>query len=142
MLSATMALNGFISMGVSQDWATHMIGHELTALTGITHGASLAIVLPGTMHVRRDEKREKILQYAKRVFDINEKDENLAIDLAISKTDQFFRTLGLKTKLSENNINESVINIIIERFKNRDVHFGENRQTDYLVIENILKYCK
>lgn len=142
MLSATMALNGFISMGVSQDWATHMIGHELTALTGITHGASLAIVLPGTMHVRRDEKREKILQYAKRVFDINEKDEKLAIDLAISKTDQFFRTLGLKTKLSENNINESVINIIIERFKNRDVHFGENRQTDYLVIENILKYCK
>ncbi|MPM53629.1 Alcohol dehydrogenase YqhD [bioreactor metagenome] len=142
MLSATMALNGFISMGVSQDWATHMIGHELTALTGITHGASLAIVLPGTMHVRRDEKREKILQYAKRVFDINERDENLAIDLAISKTDQFFRTLGLKTKLSENNINESVINIIIERFKNRDVHFGENRQTDYLVIENILKYCK
>lgn len=142
MLSATMALNGFISMGVSQDWATHMIGHELTALTGITHGASLAIVLPGTMHVRRDEKREKILQYAKRVFDINEKDENLTIDLAISKTDQFFRTLGLKTKLSENNINESVINIIIERFKNRDVHFGENRQTDYLVIENILKYCK
>ena len=47
MLCATMGLNGFVAMGVRQDWATHMIGHELTALHGLTHGATLAIVLPG-----------------------------------------------------------------------------------------------
>ena len=56
MLSATMALNGFIAMGVSQDWATHMIGHEITALHGLTHGHTLAIVLPATLQVLHEEK--------------------------------------------------------------------------------------
>ena len=61
MMSATMGLNGFIAMGVEQDWSTHMIGHELTALTGLTHGHTLAIVLPGTMQVLRKEKGDKIV---------------------------------------------------------------------------------
>ncbi len=70
MLCATMALNGFIGMGVSQDWATHMIGHELTALHGLTHGESLAIVLPATMTVLSEQKKGKILQYGERIWNI------------------------------------------------------------------------
>jgi len=66
MLSATMGLNGFIAMGVAQDWATHMIGHELTALHGLTHGATLAIVLPGTLRVLSAQKGDKLLQYGER----------------------------------------------------------------------------
>lgn len=58
MMSATMALNGFIAMGVSQDWATHMIGHELTALHGMTHGQTLAIVFPGTLRTLADKTRQ------------------------------------------------------------------------------------
>lgn len=141
MLSATMALNGFIAMGVSQDWATHMIGHELTALSGITHGHSLAVILPGTMDIRRDEKGDKILQYGERVWNITGTDRNATIDRIIDKTEEFFRSLGLKTRLSENNIGDDVIKEITERFKTRGVHFGENGLNDFIVTEKILKRC-
>ena len=67
MLSATLALNDMIRMGVTQDWATHMIGHELTALHGLTHGATLAIVINGTLRVLRGQKRGKLLQYGERI---------------------------------------------------------------------------
>ena len=80
MMTATMALNGFIAMGVSQDWATHMIGHELTALHGLTHGHTLAIVLQGTMSVLRKEKEAKILQMGERVFGITSGTNNKRID--------------------------------------------------------------
>ena len=72
MLCATMGLNGFIAMGVPQDWATHMIGHELTALHGVTHGQTLVVVLPALMSVMREQKKGKILQYGERVFGIRE----------------------------------------------------------------------
>lgn len=141
MLSATMALNGFVSMGVSQDWATHMIGHELTALTGITHGHSLSIILPSTMDMRRGEKGEKIIQYGQRVWNITGTDKDSTIDKIINKTEEFFRSLGLKTKLSENNIGEDILKEIVNRFRLRGVQFGENRLNDYLLTEKILKRC-
>lgn len=141
MLCATMALNGFVSMGVSQDWATHMIGHELTALTGITHGHSLSIILPSTMDMRRGEKGEKIIQYGQRVWNITGTDKDSTIDKIINKTEEFFRSLGLKTKLSENNIGEDILKEIVNRFRLRGVQFGENRLNDYLLTEKILKRC-
>lgn len=140
MLSATMALNGFISMGVSQDWATHLIGHELTALKGITHGHTLAIILPGTMWELRNEKMGKILQYGKRVWDIDCKDNDKAVKMIIEKTGEFFRSLGLKIRLSENGVGEDTIKIIRERFRERDYHLGENRSVDAEVAERILRY--
>ena len=89
MLSATMGLNGFIAMGVTQDWATHMIGHELTALHGLTHGATLAIVLPGTLRTLRKQKEGKILQYGERVWGINSGTTEERVSQAIEKTEQF-----------------------------------------------------
>jgi len=139
MLSATMGLNGFIAMGVTQDWATHMIGHELTALNGITHGHSLTIILPGTMWVLRGEKGEKIVQYGKRVWGIEHPDKEVAIKLTIDKTEEFFRSLGLKTRLSENGVGEETINEIVRRFTERDVHVGENRSVDAQVARQILE---
>ena len=82
MLSATMALNGFIAMGVSQDWATHMIGHEITALHGLTHGHTLAIVLPATLQVLHEEKGDKLLQYGERVWGITSGTREERIDEA------------------------------------------------------------
>ena len=95
-----MALNGVIAVGVPQDWATHMIGHELTAMFGIDHAQTLAIILPALLDVQRKQKRVKLLQYAERVWQINSNEEE-KIDLAIQKTRSFFESLGIKTRLSE-----------------------------------------
>lgn len=126
MLTATMGLNGFISMGVDEDWATHMIGHELTALCGLDHGETLAIVHPGVMDVMRKEKRGKLLQYARRVWNITIENEEQAIDEAIAKTESFFRSIGKKTRLSEYGIGDDVIETIVERFKQRGWNVGEH----------------
>lgn len=125
MLTATMGLNGFISMGVEEDWATHMIGHELTALCGLDHGETLAIVHPALMYVMREEKKGKLLQYAKRVWNINLDNEDQSIDLAIEKTEEFFRSIGKKTRLSEYNIGDDVIEEIVKRFTERGWNVGE-----------------
>ena len=68
MWTATLALNGLIGAGVPQDWATHMLGHELTVLHGLDHAQTLAVILPAMLQIRREEKREKLLQYADRVW--------------------------------------------------------------------------
>lgn len=138
MMSATMALNGFIAMGVSQDWATHMIGHEITALTGLTHGHTLAIVLPGTMNVLRRTKGEKIIQLGKRVFGITTGSADERIDATIHAVEQFFRSLGLTTRLSEENIGQDVIDEIERRFNERGVHFGEDGLVTGAVAKEIL----
>jgi NADP-dependent alcohol dehydrogenase len=115
--SATMALNGIIGAGVPQDWATHMIGHELTALFGIDHGQTLAIVYPALLEVRRTQKRAKLLQYAERVWHIEKGGEDEKIDLAIKKTREFFESLGVKTRLSEYGVTADKIPVVIEQLK-------------------------
>ena len=115
--SATMALNGIIGTGVPQDWTTHMIGHELTALFGIDHGQTLAIVYPAVLEVRRDKKRAKILQYAERVWNITNTDEDEKIDLAIKKTRDFFESIGINTHLSQYGVSVDKIPVIIEQLK-------------------------
>lgn len=142
MLSATMGLNDFIRMGVTQDWCTHMIGHELTALHGIDHGASLAIVLNGTLKVLKEQKRGKLLQYAERIFNITEGNEDERIDKALEKTEAFFRSLGLATHLSEAGIGEDTINAIAEKFNKAGVAFGENQNVTGDVAKEILLAVK
>jgi len=115
--SATMALNGIIAAGVPQDWATHMIGHELTALFGIDHGQTLAIVLPALLDVRREQKRAKLLQYAKRVWCIENGNEEEKIDQAIQRTRDFFESLGVKTHLSRYGVTADKIPVIVEQLK-------------------------
>lgn len=142
MLSATMGLNGFIAMGVSQDWCTHMIGHELTALCGLTHGATLAIVFNGTLRTLRHQKKDKILQYGERVWGITEGDEETRIDKTIEKTVSFFQSLGLSTRLSEEHIADSVILEIERRFNERHAAFGEAGNVDGAMARKILENCK
>ena len=139
MLSATMALNGFISMGVIQDWATHMIGHELTALHDITHGETLAIVLPGTFRVLKEQKKAKLVQYGERVWEISEGNDDERADRAIEKTEEFFRNLGLATRLHEKNVGEETILEVQRRFYERKVAFGENRNVTGDIAAQILR---
>ena len=141
MLSATMALNGFIAMGVSQDWGTHMIGHELTALHGLSHGHTLAIVYPATLRVLKEDKAGKILQYAERVWQISTGSNEERINKAIAKTEEFFRSLGLTTRLNEEQIGEATINEIEKRFTERNVAYGENGKVPAAVARQILESC-
>jgi len=141
MMCATLALNGFTAMGVTEDWATHLIGHEITALHGTTHGQTLVIVLLGLMDVMRKQKRAKLLQFGDRVFNITEGNEEERIDKTINSCEQFFKSIGLATKLHELNIGIETINIIKERFLQRGTHLGEQGNIDGIVTEKILKKC-
>lgn len=121
MWAATMALNGLLSVGVKSDWATHQIGHELTALHGLDHAVTLAIVLPGLLMQKRDERSVKLLQYAERVWNITDGTDTEKMNMAISKTEEFFKSLGIKTKLSDYSIGSDTIDKIINRLEKRGV---------------------
>ena len=138
MLTATMALNDFIAMGVPQDWATHMIGHEITAFTEITHGYTLAIVFPQLLRVMKDEKRDKILQYGARVWGITVGSADERIEATIDRTEMFFRSLGVKTKLSEYGVCEDIISKRVTRFEIRGTVLGENKTVTPEKVEKIL----
>jgi NADP-dependent alcohol dehydrogenase len=140
MWAATMALNGIISRGVPEDWTTHNIGHEITALHGVDHARTLAIVLPGVMNVMRESKKQKIIQLGQRVWGISETDENKAIDLTIAKTVEFFELMGLQTRLHEYKIPVLTIDEIVERMEERgSVNIGENKLVGSDEIRKILK---
>lgn len=109
MFSATLALNGLIATGVSEDWTTHMIGHEITALHGIDHARTLAAVLFGVMAVRRSQKQGKLLQYAERVWGITSGSDDDRIDDAIARTRAFFEELGVPTRLSAYGLDANAI---------------------------------
>ncbi|MDO6507877.1 iron-containing alcohol dehydrogenase [Colwellia sp. 4_MG-2023] len=115
MWSATMALNGLIGAGVPQDWSTHMIGHELTGAFGIDHARTLSIVLPAVMKVCKEQKREKLLQYASRVWGVNKGDENTRIDQAIQLTEAFFEKMQVPTRLSDVELGSKDIDLLVER---------------------------
>lgn len=119
MWSCTMALNGLIQKGVPSDWATHMIGHELTALYNIDHARTLAIIGPNLFRVLFDTKKEKLAQYGKRVFQLTGTEEEIA-QKAIEATVAFYHTMGMKTKISENASNiENTADFIVKRFEER-----------------------
>lgn len=140
MWAATMALNGLIGVGVPQDWATHMIGHELTAFHGIDHGQTLCIVLPGIMKLKRENKTEKILQYGERVWQITEGTVDERIDATIQKTVEFFESVGIKTKLADYGVGSEIVAKVVDRFVKRGIKaIGERGDLTTNDIANILE---
>jgi len=140
MWCATMALNGLISTGVPQDWATHMIGHELTALHGIDHAQTLAIVLPSMLRVRKEAKRAKLLQFAERVWDIREGSEDSRIDSAISRMQDYFEQMGVKTRLSDYQLGANDIPPVIAALEaHRMLTIGEKRDVTLDVSRQVLE---
>ena len=118
--SATMALNGLIQKGVPSDWATHMIGHELTALYEIDHARTLAIIGPNLYRVMFETKKDKLAQYGKRVWNIQGNSTEEIAEKAIEKTVEFFHKMGMKTKLSENTEEyANTADFIVNRFEER-----------------------
>ena len=120
MWSCTMALNGLIQKGVPSDWATHMIGHELTALYGIDHARTLAIIGPNLYRVMFETKKGKLAQYGKRIFNLTGTEEEIAKE-AINKTVEFFHTMGMQTKLSDcTKEYAKTADFIVNRFEERN----------------------
>ncbi|SFL33733.1 NADP-dependent alcohol dehydrogenase [Methylobacterium pseudosasicola] len=117
MWTATLALNGLIGAGVPQDWATHMIGHELTAAHGIDHARTLAVVLPSLLRDRRAAKRGKLLQYAERVWGITDGTEDARINAAIARTEDFFHGLGIRTRLADYGLDAAAIDPLVAQLE-------------------------
>lgn len=114
MWTATLALNGLIGSGVPQDWATHMLGHELTALHNLDHAQTLAIVLPSMLRERKSSKLDKLVQYGERVWGIREGSTEEKAEAAIAKTQDFFESLGVKTRLGDYDLGEEHIEPLIK----------------------------
>ena len=128
MWSCTMALNGLIQKGVPSDWATHMIGHELTALYGIDHARTLAIIGPNLYKVMFETKKAKLAQYGQRIFNLTGSEDEIAKE-AINKTVAFFHTMGMQTQLSDYTKDfEKTADFIAKRFEERGWKgLGENQ---------------
>jgi NADP-dependent alcohol dehydrogenase len=139
MWCATNALNGWLSLGVPTDWASHVIGHELTALYGIDHGISLAIVEPGVWEHQRDRKKGKLLQYVERVWNVRNGSEDERVDQAIAKTDSFFQSLEIGTRLTDHGIPEEACELVAQRLAARQMKIGEHGDIGEREVAEILR---
>ena len=117
MWAATQALNGTLSLGVPGDWSIHAIGHQITALYGLDHAQTLAIVLPAVWSYKKAQKKEKLLQYAHHVLGLTEQDDNMCATKAIEKTREFFEQMGVATRLSAYGLGEESIPAIVEKLR-------------------------
>jgi NADP-dependent alcohol dehydrogenase len=141
MWSCTMALNGLIQKGVPTDWAVHAIGHELTALFGIDHARTLAVIAPSHYKFNFEAKKEKLAQYAERVWNITDGSTDDKAYAAIEKTEAFFHELGIDTKLSDYTQDyQGTAEKIAERFTNRGwMGLGEHQSLSPDKVEKIVK---
>ena len=140
MWTATMALNGLIGAGVPQDWATHMVGHELTALYNLDHAQTLAIVMPNMLRARKEGKREKLLQFAERVWNLKGGDEDTRIEAAITRMEEFFEQMGVKTRLGDYGLGAKDVEAVLAVLeKHRMVKLGEKRDVTLDVTRKVLE---
>lgn len=141
MWSCTMALNGLIQKGVPTDWAVHAMGHELTALYGIDHARTLAIIGPRHYEYNFETKKEKLAQYAERVWNIKDGSIDEKAMTAIKRTEAFFQNLGIETRLSAYTEDyEGTAEEISKRFKERGWEgLGEHQKLTSVDAEKIVK---
>ncbi len=139
MWASTWALNGWIGIGVPNDWATHGIGHELTAFYGLDHGQTLAIVLPGVLRALKEQKAEKIIRLGEQVFGIyNNLSHDERIEYTIQAVESFFEEMGVKTHLSDYGLEADAVEAIYGRLKSRGWKLGEKQNITAEVAKEIL----
>lgn len=140
MWCATLALNGLLSTGVPTDWATHSLGHELTAMFGLDHAQALAVLLPNLLRVRKQTKHYKLLQFATRIFNITEGSNDERIENAITKIEEFFKTMNMKTRLSDYGISGEAIPEIMKNLHKHDrTVLGEDAGVTLEISEEIFR---
>jgi NADP-dependent alcohol dehydrogenase len=138
MWAATIALNGLLSTGVPTDWATHQIAVELTALHGIDHARTLATIMPHLLEIKKETKREKLIQYARYIWHLRDSDDAL-VDAAIQKTTEFYESLGIPTKISAYGLGHDTIDKIVERLEAKGMNYGEHSDITPAVVRQILE---
>jgi NADP-dependent alcohol dehydrogenase len=140
MWCATMALNGLLGCGVPQDWATHAIGHELTALKGLDHAQTLALVLPHLLRVQKEAKAAKLLQFAERVWEVNSGTEPERIEAGIQRTADFFERMGNPTRLGTYGLGSDLVEAVTARLAARGaLPLGEGEGLGESQVIRILK---
>ena len=142
MWCATLGLNGLIGAGVPQDWAAHRVGYELTVLYGMDHAQTLAVLVPAMFKILEKSKRRKLLQYAERIWGINEGSEAARIDAAIDKTREFFEKMQVPTRLSAYGITDKCVPQVVEQLKAHGMlKLGEHQNVTPETVEKILRLC-
>jgi Uncharacterized oxidoreductases, Fe-dependent alcohol dehydrogenase family len=139
MWAASNALNSWIGQGVPQDWSSHRIGYSLTALFGLDHAQTLAVVLPGVMEYKKKEKKEKIISLGTSVFNIMPGIETEMVDETIDAVEGFFRSMGFSTRLSEFGIQENDLAALVEHVREMDWKLGEQADIDWQAARDILR---
>ena len=139
MWCATSALNHSLACGTIGDWATHVIGHELTAKFGLDHAKALAVILPSLWRHQKTNKAKKLAQMGRRVFGINNEDDYKTASQTIEKTEEFFNFIGMPTKLSSYGISYEMCQDIPAIFTKRGIILGENQNLGAKEIDEILK---
>ncbi len=141
MWCATQALNGTTACGAVEDWTTHRIGHEITVLHGLDHAQTLAIILPAVMRYQRGKKKDKILQYAERIWGITASDPEKAIDLAVEKTVSFFNSIGMPTRLRDYELTPDSCMAAADNLARRGNVIGEHKDIGKKEVQEILTLC-
>lgn len=141
-LATTMALNGIIGSGVRHDWATHQIGHELTALHGIDHARTLSIIMPAVWKHQKSKKLNKLAQYGRRVWKITGGSPDTIADQAIAKTEEFFKDTGVPVRLSDVNLTPDDCRTAVEQLRKRRVQMGEHSDIDADAVAKILDLAR
>ena len=141
--SATMALNGILRVGVPGDWASHMIGQEITALHGLDHAQTLAVMLPAVWKYKKQDKLDKLVQYAANVWGISGNDHSDIADRAIAATQTFFEQMGVPTRLADYGLDEAIIpEILVKLEEHSHVGLGERGDIGLADAEQILRLAK
>ena len=142
MWAATNALNNIIGIGVDHDWATHMIGHELTAKYALDHGQTLAIIAPQVWRYQFQAKLSKLAKFGRNVWGLENQDDEVVATQAIILTEEFFHLLGVKTKLSDYEISPAIEELVAMFFKHSHSALGENKALDQEAVAKILDMAR
>lgn len=139
MWAASLALNGLIGRGVPHDWSTHAIGHQLTALYGLDHAQSLAVVLPSLLRAQARSKQDKLIQLGRRVWQSSREDTALQIEESILRIEGFFRQMGVATRLGDYGLGEPAIAAVCSNLKRFGlIRLGEHGDLDPERVARIL----
>ena len=122
MWTCSQGLNGFMSPGLAEDWSTHNLGHEITAFNGTDHAKTLTPIILSTIEIRKEEKFEKMIQYAENVWGIYHEDPEVQYKEALQATRDFFKSLNMPTRLTEIGVQTQDIDYLVNEL-------GQHQQT-------------